>query len=199
MYFQHTNKLLKPEPVTFKGSGSNIPKILKHLNDAQKEIFKKTAFEPFVRTLSMKGSGMLCHMMLLHQLKPTSQSVSEKRLYFKIGDSTFSYGAKEFCLITGFNFGKNIEPKKMFKKELKSQFCSRVFPGIGDADVTVNHLKNLLESLQKLTKRRQLSNEDAVRVALVYLVCEGFFGKDKTEKVCAEWLLLVDDLAAWNR
>ena len=71
-----------------------------------------------------------------------------------------------------------------------------MFPKKADADVTIGELEYTLESLHFII---DLDDDDAVRVALLYIVCVGFFGKLSTEKVCAEWLVLVDDLNAWNR
>ena len=83
-------------------------------------------------------------------------------MYFRVGDKTISYGAKEFCLITGFRFGKNIDPKKMFKfKGTQSQFGARVFPNTPEADVTVRQLDELL---QKALDMPDIQDVDVVRL-----------------------------------
>ena len=57
----------------FKGRGAGINEVLKELklSDARKALFAATAFEPLLRMGDVKGEGMICHMMLLHEIKPT--------------------------------------------------------------------------------------------------------------------------------
>ncbi|KAL4559022.1 hypothetical protein LXL04_031154 [Taraxacum kok-saghyz] len=195
-YSEHPNKSLELGSVRLKGVGANISKVFGNFNQASKEIFKTTVFEPFIRTLPFKGEGFLCHMMLLHEIQPTEESVAEKRMYFRVGEKTISYGTKEFCLITGFMFGKNIEPKKMFNfKGTQSKFGARVFPNTPEAEVTVSQLGQLL---QKALDMLDIQDVDVVHLGLLYILCKGILGKDGCDKVCVEWFLLVDDLQAWD-
>ncbi|KAL4581644.1 hypothetical protein LXL04_006170 [Taraxacum kok-saghyz] len=195
-YSEHPNKSLELGSVRLKGVGANISKVFGNFNQASKEIYETTVFEPFIRTLPFKGEGFLCHMMLLHEIQPTEESVAEKRMYFRVGEKTISYGAKEFCLITGFMFGKNIEPKKMFNfKGTQSKFGARVFPNTPEAEVTVSQLGQLL---QKALDMLDIQDVDVVRLGLLYILCKGILGKDGCDKVCVEWFLLVDDLQAWD-
>ncbi|KAL4559500.1 hypothetical protein LXL04_031638 [Taraxacum kok-saghyz] len=168
----HLSKSLELASVRLKGVGANISNVFGNFNQASKEIFKTTVFEPFIWTPSFKGEGFLCHMMLLHEIQPTEESVAEKRMYFRVGEKTISYGAKEFCLITGFLFGKNIEPKKMFKfKGTQSKFGARVFPNTPEAEGTVSQLGQLL---QKALDMLDIQDVDVVRLGLLYILCKGF-------------------------
>ncbi|KAL4554726.1 hypothetical protein LXL04_037329 [Taraxacum kok-saghyz] len=176
-YSEHPNKSLELASVRFKGVGANISKVFGNFNQASKEIFKTTVFESFIRTPSFKGEGFLCHMMLLHEIQPTEESIACQMMYFKVGDKTISYGAKEFCLITGFRFGKNIDPRKMFKfKGTQSKFGARVFPNNPEAEVTVNQLGELL---QKALDMPDIQDVDVVRLGLLYILCKGILKKGK--------------------
>ena len=44
-----------------------------------------------------------------------------------------------------------------------------------------------------------IQDVDVVRLGLLYILCKGILGKDKDDRVCVEWFLLVDDLQAWDR
>ncbi|KAL4589687.1 hypothetical protein LXL04_002595 [Taraxacum kok-saghyz] len=102
-YLEHPNKELIAEQACFKGGGTGINEVLKELkrSDARTALFAATPFEPLLRMGDVKGEWLICHMMLLHEIKPTWESVRQKRMHFKVGDHTISYGPDEFCMITG--------------------------------------------------------------------------------------------------
>ncbi|KAL4579874.1 hypothetical protein LXL04_016042 [Taraxacum kok-saghyz] len=145
----------------------------------------------------IKGEGILCHMMFLHEIKPTWESVQQKRMHFKIGDHIISYGPDEFCMITGFKWGRRIDPKRMFKAKdiLTSSFRPHVID-IPDEHVSVN---DLLDIITDYSVFGSLSDGDAVRVVLLFILCRGFLGKELKDSVFREWLILADDFEAWNR
>ena len=148
---QHPNKAFVAS-ACFKGGGAGISEVIKELkrSDARTALFAATPFEPLLRMGDVKGEGHICHMMLLREIKPSWESVRQKRMHFKVGDHTISYGPDEFCMITGFKWGGPILPKKMFKSKniLNSSFRPRVID-ILDEHVSVNHLSEIIMDYSK--------------------------------------------------
>ena len=148
---QHPNKAFVAS-ACFKGGGAGITEVLKELkrSDARTALFAATPFEPLLRMVDVRGEGHICHMMLLREIKPSWESVRQKRMHFKVGDHTISYGPDEFCMITGFKWGGPILPKKMFKSKniLNSSFRPRVID-ILDEHVSVNHLSEIIMDYSK--------------------------------------------------
>nr|KAJ0195067.1 hypothetical protein LSAT_V11C700345330 [Lactuca sativa] len=104
--------------------------------------------------------------------------------YFRVGDTKMVYGPKEFCLITGFNFGeyhKNIGKKVSEKK--KSLLRERLFPNHTNSSVKIGDLKSFVLNHPFL----EASDDDAVRVCLIYVLCEGFLGKEINDRVPQDW------------
>nr|KAJ0210663.1 hypothetical protein LSAT_V11C400194670 [Lactuca sativa] len=83
-----------------------------------------------------------------------------KRLYFRVGDMKMVYGPEEFCLITGLNFGEYLE--NIGKK--------RLFPNYTNSSVKIGDLK-------------KVDDADAVRICLIYILCEGFLGKEINDRI----------------
>ncbi|GJS57698.1 RNA-directed DNA polymerase, eukaryota, reverse transcriptase zinc-binding domain protein [Tanacetum coccineum] len=89
---------------------------------------------------------------------------------FDIDGRSLEFGREDFCLITGFLFGKyKLDPKE----EDHSEFCKRVFPKI-------DNLKgeHLLKLLNEDVKFNQLDDEDVVRVCLLLALDYVFMGHD---------------------
>ncbi|KAL4580526.1 hypothetical protein LXL04_016722 [Taraxacum kok-saghyz] len=84
----------------------------------------------------------------------------------------------------------------MFKPKyiLTSSFRPRVID-IPDEHVSVN---DLLEIIMDYSKFGGLSDGDAVRVVLLFILCRGFLGKELKDMVFREWFILADDFEAWN-
>ncbi|GJS73087.1 hypothetical protein Tco_0705928 [Tanacetum coccineum] len=71
---------------------------------------------------------------------------------FDIDGRTLEFGREDFCLITGFRFGKvEIDPKE----EDHSEFCKRVFPGVPKLKG-----EHLLKLINKDVKFNKLDDED---------------------------------------
>ncbi|GJS03836.1 phospholipase-like protein [Tanacetum coccineum] len=93
-----------------------------------------------------------------------------KPFIFDIDGRTLEYGREDFCLITGFQFGKvNLDPDE----EDHSEFRMRVFPKI-------ENLKgeHLLELVNKDVKFAKLDDEDVVRVCLLLALDFVFMGHE---------------------
>ena len=65
--------------------GNIIGKVITEIkrSDARHSLLVSTAFEPFLRRIAMKGERLLCHMMLMHEVKPTLESIKTKTNVFQ--------------------------------------------------------------------------------------------------------------------
>ncbi|GKD41306.1 hypothetical protein Tco_1261513, partial [Tanacetum coccineum] len=91
------------------------------------------------------------------------QSVNERRrTRYKIGNNNFEFGRKEFCLITGFAFGK-IPKVDTFKGLQNSLFCDRVFPDKITEPLKKVRVSDLLELIRKPKMWSALFDEDSVK------------------------------------
>ncbi|GKB55587.1 phospholipase-like protein [Tanacetum coccineum] len=113
-----------------------------------------------------------------------------KPFIFDIDGHTLEYGREDFCLITGFRFGKvNLDPDE----EDHSEFRMRVFPKI-------ENLKgeHLLELVNKDVKFAKLDDEDVVRVCLLLALDFVFMGHELRHVVSKPIVNLVDDFYKWD-
>nr|GFA07254.1 hypothetical protein [Tanacetum cinerariifolium] len=104
---------------------------------------------------------------------------------------------QEFCLITGFAFGKI--PKVDTCKGLQnSLFCDRVF-----LDKIAEPLKKVrvskhLELIRKPKMWFVLSDEDSVKVCLLLVSIIVFMGRESKNYIASNLIELVDYLSAWD-
>nr|KAJ0190201.1 hypothetical protein LSAT_V11C800424510 [Lactuca sativa] len=185
--------------VNLKGSGCNIWDVFEVLDGVRHDIFKDTVFGYLLDVPRLQGDGLLFHKMFLHQIRPDLVLSPDgiKRLYFRVGNTKMVYGPEEFCLITGFNFGeypKNIGKKVSEKLVTSKKRCllrERLFPNHTNSSVKIGDLKSLILNQIFL----EVDDVDAVRVCLIYILCEEFG--------CLEQLSLgftYDDLEdTWNK
>nr|KAJ0184680.1 hypothetical protein LSAT_V11C900485880 [Lactuca sativa] len=135
------------------------------------------------------GEGLLIHRLLLHMLRPTAEMDAAERLYFRFSRHTLSFGSEEFCLVTGLYMGRcpksRIEFSTMYKHVYgENTFRSRVFPYRTDTSLVVEDLEFLI-----LNQRfNDISAQDGVRVILLYILNQGFLGKELNDKVTKESL-----------
>nr|GEV93877.1 phospholipase-like protein [Tanacetum cinerariifolium] len=100
------------------------------------------------------------------------------------------YGREDFCLITGFWFGKvNLDPDEKDHFE----FRMRVFPKIENLKG-----KHLLELVNKDVKFAKLDDEDVVRVCLLLALDFVFMGHELRHVVLKPIVNLVDDFYKWD-
>nr|KAJ0201887.1 hypothetical protein LSAT_V11C600324480 [Lactuca sativa] len=149
-------------------------------------------------SLSLQGDGLLFHKMFLHQIQPDAVLSPEgiKRLYFRVGETKLVYGPEEFCLITGFNFGEY--PTNIGKKcQKKSNLCllrERLFPNYTNSSVKIGDLKSFILNQPFL----EVDDADAVRLCLIYILCESFLGKEISDRV-PQIGFFAESLDFWNR
>nr|KAJ0201149.1 hypothetical protein LSAT_V11C600316790 [Lactuca sativa] len=185
-----------------KGSGGNIWEVFEVLDDARRAIFRATVFGYFIDVPRLQGDALLFHKMFLHQIRPDPVLSPDgiKRLYFRVGNTKTVYGPEKFCLITGFNFGeypKNIGRKgseKLISSKKRCLLRERLFPDHTNSSVKIGDLKSLILNQTFLA----LDDVDAVRVCLIYILCEGFLGKEVNDRVPQDWFYLAENLDLWN-
>nr|KAJ0218632.1 hypothetical protein LSAT_V11C300120490 [Lactuca sativa] len=185
-----------------KGSGGNIWEVFEVLDDVRRAIFRDTVFGYFIDVPRIQGDTLLFHKMFLHQIRPDPVLSPDgiKRLYFRAGNTKMVYGPEEFCLITGFNFGeypKNIGRKGLEKLLSSKKRCllrERLFPDHTNSSVKIGDLKRLILNRTFLA----LDDVDAVRICLIYILCEGFLGKEVNDRVPQDWFFLAENLDLWN-
>ena len=71
----------------------------------------------------------------------------------------------------------------------------RLFPDYTNSSVKIGDLKRLILNRTFLA----LDDVDAVRVCLIYILCEGFLGKEVNDRVPQDWFFLAENLDLWNR
>nr|KAJ0223571.1 hypothetical protein LSAT_V11C200064120 [Lactuca sativa] len=106
--------------VNLKGSVCNIWKVFDVLDGVRRDIFIQTVFGYLLDVPRLQGDGLLFHKMFLHQIRSDAVLSPDgiKRLNFRVGDMKMVYDPKEFCLITGLNFG---EYSKMIGKKVSEK------------------------------------------------------------------------------
>nr|KAJ0198579.1 hypothetical protein LSAT_V11C700348350 [Lactuca sativa] len=110
------------------------------------------------------------------------------------------YGPKEFCLITGFNFRvypKMIGKKVSEKKNSSQKRCllqKRLFLNHTISSVKICDLRSYTLNQPLLAT----TDDNAVRVCLIYVLCEGFLEKEANDRVPQDWFFFVENLDEWN-
>nr|KAJ0202919.1 hypothetical protein LSAT_V11C500243220 [Lactuca sativa] len=167
--------------VNLKGSDGNIWEVFEVLDDVRRAIFRDTVFGYFMDVPRLQGDALLFHKMFLHQIRPDPVLSPDgiKRLYFRVGNTKMVYGPEEFCLITGFNFGECL-------------LRERLFPDPTNSSVKIGDLKRLILSRTFL----EVDDVDAVRVCLIYILCEEFGSLDHVYFVYVKSFILLN--FAWG-
>ncbi|GJU70451.1 phospholipase-like protein, partial [Tanacetum coccineum] len=100
------------------------------------------------------------------------------------------FGREDFCLITGFRFGKmNLDPNE----KDHSEFHKRFFPKI--ANLKGEHLLTLVK---KDVEFNQLDGEDVVRACLLLALDFVFMGQELRHVLTNPIVNLVDDFYKWD-
>nr|KAJ0210926.1 hypothetical protein LSAT_V11C400189790 [Lactuca sativa] len=131
-------------------------------------------------------TGIECHPFLCHYLMckeaTTFDPVDLEELLFLVGDYQVCFDRKAFCLVTGLRFGDYFHPSSNF-----SAFKEHVFPFVPlSCSVSMDDLTNVFNN-----SLYQLSNEDVVRVSLLYMLEQGFSEKYPRQPVTNERMALV--------
>ncbi|GJW53910.1 phospholipase-like protein [Tanacetum coccineum] len=128
------------------------------------------------------------YMFLMLRFFPNPSS--NQPFVFDIDGRTLEFGREDFCLITGFRFGKvEIDPKE----EDHSEFRKRVFPGVPNLKG-----EHLLKLINKDVKFNKLDDEDVVRVCLLLALDYVFMGQELRHVITNTIVNLVDDFYKWD-
>ena len=155
-------------------------------------LFRSTVFGPWLDIPYASNDSHLMNYVLQNQVTVSNIS-PDCPIIYHIGDHYLQFGRKEFCLVTGFRFGK---VKTKATKD-RPPFCDRVFPE--KKTMAVNTVKGI-DLLKLLIDDRwsTLSDDDAVRVCLL-IACElVFMGREDRNVVPKHIMSLVEDFDEWN-
>nr|KAJ0212143.1 hypothetical protein LSAT_V11C400192720 [Lactuca sativa] len=183
-----------------KASCHKLHEVLSGLNGQVRDILSTTSFGYLLDLPAQSGDGLLIHGLLLHMLRPTVETDTAERLHFRFSRRTLSFGPEEFCIVSGLYMGccprSRIEFSIMYKHGyIENTFRSRVFPYRTDTSLLVEDLELLI-----LNQRfNEISAHDGVCVILLYILNQGFLGKEFNDKVTKEFLWVVENLDGCNR
>ncbi|XP_071714466.1 uncharacterized protein [Rutidosis leptorrhynchoides] len=182
--------------VTVRNKMGLISVINKRLNGTPAlDLLRRTCFGSWLSLRLDTNEGALIHLILQMQvpLKADHDPLVDSLIY-DVGGFRVKFGAKEFCLITGFRFG---EEKWRPLKTKVLPFRQRVFSHVKIGNINLEELSLLFYGDDFFKK---LTPEDAVRVCLLMMLHYIFLGvgSDKGYVVDAEWLELVESLQEWN-
>ncbi|GJV75946.1 phospholipase-like protein, partial [Tanacetum coccineum] len=159
------------------------------MNPQRYKKFRRTIFGPWLDIRTQEHDNHLINYLLQHQryVKDPSTDIP---FIFDIRQHTLEFGRRDFCLVTGFRFGK-VCLDHLSKG--RSGFYDRVFPGV--ARVKGTELNKLLYSQ---TDFNNLLDDDAVRVCLLLALDFVFMGFEFRHVISNQMLNLVDDFSAWD-
>lgn len=162
-----------------------IENIKKRLNTNQMKLFSESCFGHFLKMHDIKFSGALVHHFLLRQMK--SQRTGE--MWFTFGGKQARFGKTEFCLISGLSFGEPLgSGNRRFPRTTRLQHeCFN-----GEKNITVATLQDMF------MKCSTWSDEDTIKVALLYFLYFVLLGEERRLLVDDFHLELVDCLDTFN-
>lgn len=114
-------------------------------------------------------------------------------LIYNLDGRSLHFGRTEFCLITGFLFGKWVSSEVYSKGHIK--FKERVFPQKQGIKLSSLDLLGLIEDQELFDN---LADEDAVRVCLLLVLEVIFMGRLLVDQLDDKLLRLIEDLQVWN-
>ncbi|GJU93672.1 phospholipase-like protein [Tanacetum coccineum] len=151
--------------------------------------FKSTVFCPWLDIRTQEHDNHLITYLLQHQ-SYVKDPGTDTSFIFDIGQRTLEFRRREFCLVTGFSFGKSCLDHL---SKGRSGLRDRVFPGV--ARVKGTELNKLLHSQ---TDFNNLLDDDDVRVCLLLALDFVFMSFELRHVISKEVLNLVDDFSAWD-
>ncbi|KAK3195473.1 hypothetical protein Dsin_026783 [Dipteronia sinensis] len=133
----------------------------------------------------LQFSGQLVHHLLLRQI----QSSNKSEMWFAVGGKAFRFSIQEFCLITSLACGPY--PPVLEKRDGSGSFRSSMLNG----EVRYNN-----KTLEAIFKAASLdSDEDMVKLALLYFLETVLFGKDQKVHINALHVELLKNLETFNK
>ncbi|GJS87881.1 hypothetical protein Tco_0770517 [Tanacetum coccineum] len=95
-------------------------------NEKRNTLFRATVFDKWLDIPAFANDNLLLNYIFHHQVS-AEPSVDCPPITYSICGNSFEFGRKEFCLITGFLFGK-LPKKETYKGIPSSIFLDRIFP-----------------------------------------------------------------------
>ncbi|GJY18602.1 hypothetical protein Tco_0390093 [Tanacetum coccineum] len=152
-----------------KSSAARQSPLLKdRLNEDRRTLFKIACFGPWLDIIYVENDDGMIHYVLQKQCCSDNDNFDLPLIYHVNGHS-LHFGHREFCLLTGFEFG-SISFREYRNGDIP--FRNRLFPEKIGYDVKIIGLFALFDDEEKFSK---LSDADSIRLCL-----------------------MVNDLDAWN-
>ncbi|KAI5338385.1 hypothetical protein L3X38_017656 [Prunus dulcis] len=166
-------------------ANSSLAAIRAKLSAEQLEQFKTSCFGHLLNIDKIQFSGQIVHGVVLRRV--AGQGVKGlDGLSFLIGCDVAQFTRQDFCLITGLRFGEVHEVSSGESDEIRLQ--KRYFI---DEGITCNALEEVF--------LRCTEEDDIYKLALVYFAELVVLGMDKHLNINLNYLILVEDLDAFNR
>nr|KAJ0224630.1 hypothetical protein LSAT_V11C100044090 [Lactuca sativa] len=138
--------------VNLKRSECNIEEVFDVLDGVRRDLFRQTIFGYLLDVPRLQGDELLFHKMFLHQIWSDDVLSLDgiKRLYFRVVS------------------------EKMVSTKNRCSLRECLFPNHTNSLVKIGDLKSYILNHQFL----EVGDADAVRVCLIYILCEYFLGKE---------------------
>jgi hypothetical protein len=117
---------------------------------------------------------------------------TDDRLTFTVGVFPVTFTREDFCIITGMRFGRGALPTTG-----DLPFQRRVFPYLPSRSHNVKG-RDVRDLFVDAARFGRLSDQDAVRVCLLFLFQYGFMGVQDEIAIPEGVIRLVEDLESWN-
>ncbi|GJS44167.1 phospholipase-like, aminotransferase-like mobile domain protein [Tanacetum coccineum] len=130
------------------------------LNEDRCTLFKTTCFGPWLDIIYVENDDGMIHYVLQKQCCSDDDNFDLPLIYHVNGHS-LHFGHREFCLLTGFEFG-SISFREYRNGDIP--FRNRLFPEKIGYDVKIIDLFALFDDEEKFSK---LSDKDAIRLCLL--------------------------------
>nr|GEZ78900.1 phospholipase-like protein [Tanacetum cinerariifolium] len=161
------------------------------LNENCRTMFKTTYFGPWLDIIYVENDDGMIHYVLQKQCCSDDDNFDLPLIYHVNGHS-LHFGRREFCLLTGFQFG-SISFREYRNGDMP--FRNRLFIKNIGYDAKINDLFALFDDEEKFSK---LGDEDAIRLCLLLSLEVIFMGRKLVSLVDDVYLRMVNDLEAWN-
>ncbi|GKB66415.1 phospholipase-like protein [Tanacetum coccineum] len=167
------------------------------VNEKRITKFSSTVFGKWLDFPAYSNDNLLLNYIFQHEVKQEQNNDVCPPIRYKIGNNNFEFGRQEFCLITGFAFGK-IPRVDTFKGLQNSPFCDRVFSDKIAEPLKKVRVSDLLKLIRKPEMWYGLSDEDSVKVCLLLVSNIVFMGRESKNYIADNLIEFIDNLTAWD-
>ena len=176
--------------INFYGNMYDVVSLVSQkLSVTQRELFEETCFGHLMDMKPMILSAQIIHQLVARQADvDVGQDDLDDQIFFDFVGNLTCFSKLDFALITGLKCHGDPTPAKW---KTSKGFIDRVFNA--KKGLTYSELDTLFKTSFKVD-----SDEDVVRVALLYLLTHGLMTHQKNHKIPDFYLQLVDDLETFN-